>query len=132
MRWGRKQTVKQSANTRTDTVAYTARWNAARAVCILGTVSCLLFFCTLVGAERRDVSFPPSVSEAAAVSFLVEHASFADALSIGEYFTLPAVSVSSFSTRGEEAYLSFIGEAESPWTFYDYLKEALRTLMGLS
>jgi len=126
MTWGRKRT---KTNPKEESTGGTALLRAAHAVCVIGALACVLFLCSAVGKSENTVSYPREGAEAAVAAFLTEHASFSDALGISEYYPLPAVRAGSFSTRGEEAYRAFLTETQTPWTFWDYLKDAFRTLL---
>ncbi len=108
------------------------RLYAANTVAVIGCVVCVLFFCASVSGYVPDTDYPEEKSYAAVGAFLRDHGAIADVLGIDEYFPQESVSVGAFSTRGEDAYRAFIEETERKWTFSDYLRDAWRSLFGLS
>ena len=108
-------------------------WEMSRAACVtavFGTLVCVLFLCAAAGGHPGTEAYPETLSEAAVQTFLAEHAAFADAIGLDIYFPGGAVSVGSFSSRGEEAYRAYVEEGQKEWTFREYLVDALYTLFG--
>ncbi len=131
MTWGRNRGKREKTGGVSGNAKDVFLWQSARAVSVIGALACVLFLCAAVGRGERAVSYPKEDSYAAVALFLSEHASFSDALGISAYFSMPAVSAGSFSTRGEEAYRAFLRESETPWTFKDYLRDAFQSIWGV-
>lgn len=126
MNWGRKRRIQNAKQA--GEVPYSRSASAAAA---FGAAVCVLFFCAAADGETPESAVPPVHPDAAVQTFLREHAAFADAVGINEYFPDAAVPTGSFSTRGEEAYRAFLAEQESR-TFGEYLREAWLRMLGLS
>lgn len=127
MHWGRNHTRREEAP---PPKAKREPLRAANAVAAVGTAMCVVFLCAAVGGDGESVSYPAASSAAAVDAFLTQHTAFADAVGINDYFPRSAVSAGAFSHRGEDAYRDFVKEAETEWTFGEYLRDAFRTLLG--
>lgn len=130
MHWGRNRA--RAAETPSSQKENRSLTHAANIVALVGFAVCVLFFCAAVGGTSREITYPAESSKAAVSTFLSEHTALADALGMNEFFSAESVSVGSFSDHGEEAYRAFLAENEREWTFSDYLRDAWRTLFGVS
>lgn len=127
MVWGRKRREENQAKDRRHP------WpmpHAAGAVAVFGAFVCVLFLCAAAGGRTETAAYPAGMSQAAVQAFLSEHAAFSDAIGLDEYFPGSAVTVGTFSSRGEEAYRAYVEEGQQEWTFGEYLRDAFRSLFG--
>ena len=127
MVWGRKGRAEKPAQ------ASPQAWEmprAAGAAAMFGAFVCVLFLCGAAVGRTENAAYPAELSRAAVQTFLAEHTALADAIGLPAGFPDDAVSVGSFSSRGEEAYRAYVQEGQKQWTFRDYLADAFRTLFG--
>lgn len=117
MRWGRRKA--------SDT-PYTKN-TAASAVLIVGTVLCAVFFLVAAGAAHPFPAYPAEMAGEAIQTFMREHTSLTYVLGIDEYFPPDAVEVGAFEEKSEAGYREFV---ERQWSFGDYMRDALRVLLG--
>lgn len=103
---------------------------SAAAAAMFGAFVCVLFLSAAANGGKETAAYPAEMSKAAVQTFLAEHTAFADAIGLDEYFPDSAVAAGAFSSRGEEAYRTYIQEGQKKWTFRDYLADAFRTLFG--
>lgn len=91
---------------------------------------CLLISCLVLGGaffRPETKAYPLIKSEAAVATFREEYGTLAKLLGVDTYFPPAAQTVGSFSPRGEAAYRAYVEERE--WRFFDYLRDAFRTLL---
>lgn len=130
MHWGRRSMQKTE---HTGAREHAALMRSAQAVAALGAAVCVLFFCASSRGVQAEVPpYSAADSKAAIGAFVAEHAALADAIGLNAYFPEESVSVGAFSDRGDEAYRAFLEDAARPWTFGEYLRDAFRTLFGIS
>lgn len=119
MRWGRA--ARTSAVRGGNTISYA---RAARAVIVTGSIVCALFFAaaaeTPAPAETVDVV---ETDTSAVAAFVRSHASLATLLGVDAYFPEEAIAVG-ITVGGSPA-----PETAEPWTFSQYLRDALRRVL---
>lgn len=118
MRWGRNKPSTEVNRTHPDVPPI---------LLISGSVLCTLFFLAAAGSAHTLPAYPPEMAKEAVVAFVRDHATLADAIGINEYFPPDAVEVGAFEEKSEAGYRDFV---ERRWSFGDYMRDALRTLIG--
>lgn len=119
MRWGRR---RQATNPSTDHTH-----TAATAVLVAGTVLCAVFFLSVADHTAEYPAYPSDRAKEAVWALARDHTSLTDALGIDAYFPPQTVSVGAFEDKSSAGYREFV---ERGWSFGDYMRDALRLLIG--